>query len=56
MMYETTQEVEAMSVDEEGSRMVDMYVAMVQRGLKTIDQVPVRYRERVREILAQLED
>ena len=56
MMYETTQEVEAMSVEEEGSRMVDMYVAMVQRGLKTIDQVPVRYRERVREILAQLED
>ena len=56
MMYETTQEVEAMNVDEEGSRMVDMYVAMVQRGLKTIDQVPVRYRERVREILAQLED
>lgn len=56
MMYETTQEVEAMSVDEEGSRMVDMYVAMVQRGLKTIDQVPVRYREKVREILAQLED
>lgn len=56
MMYETTQEVEAMSADEEGSRMVDMYVAMVQRGLKTIDQVPVRYRERVREILAQLED
>ena len=56
MMYETTQEVEAMSTDEEGSRMVDMYVAMVQRGLKTIDQVPVRYRERVREILAQLED
>ena len=55
-MYETTQEVEAMSADEEGSRMVDMYVAMVQRGLKTIDQVPVRYRERVREILAQLED
>jgi hypothetical protein len=56
MMYETTQEVEAMSADEEGSRMVDMYVAMVQRGLKTIDQVPVRYREKVREILAQLED
>ena len=56
MMYETTQEVEPMSTSEEGSRMVDMYVAMVQRGLKTIDQVPVRYREKVREILAQLED
>ena len=37
------------------SKMVDMYVAMVQRGLKTIDQVPARYREQVREILIQLE-
>lgn len=37
------------------SKMVDMYVAMVQRGLKTIDQVPARYREQVQEILAQLE-
>ena len=35
--------------------MVDMYVAMVQRGLKTIDQVPVRYREEVAKILAELE-
>lgn len=37
------------------SKMVDMYVAMVQRGLKTIDQVPARYREQVKEILIQLE-
>lgn len=37
------------------SKMVDMYVAMVIRGLKTIDEVPVRYREQVKEILAQLE-
>ena len=37
------------------SKMVDMYVAMVQRGLKTIEQVPARYREEVREILAKLE-
>lgn len=37
------------------SKMVDMYVAMVIRGLKTIDEVPARYREQVREILAQLE-
>lgn len=37
------------------SKMVDLYVAMVQRGLKTIDQVPVRYREQVKEILEQLE-
>ena len=37
------------------SKIVDMYVAMVQRGLKTIDQVPARYREQVKEILIQLE-
>ena len=34
--------------------MVDMYVAMVQRGLKTIEEVPVRYREQVKKILEQL--
>lgn len=32
------------------SKMVDMYVAMVQRGLKKIDQVPAKYREQVKEI------
>lgn len=37
------------------SKMVDMYVAMVIRGLKTIDEVPVRYREQVKEILNSLE-
>lgn len=37
------------------SKMVDMYVAMVQRGLKTIDQVPTRYREEVSRILTELE-
>ena len=37
------------------SKLVDMYVAMVQRGLKTLDEVPTRYREQVREILEALE-
>lgn len=37
------------------SKMVDMYVAMIQRGLKTIEQVPVRYREEVKRILVELE-
>lgn len=37
------------------SRMVDMYVCMVQRELKTVEQVPVRYREEVRRILTELE-
>ncbi|WP_297136114.1 CD1375 family protein [Terrisporobacter sp.] len=37
------------------SKMVDLYVAMVIRGLKTIDEVPLRYREEVKKILEQLE-
>ena len=35
--------------------MVELYVVMVQRGLKTIDQVPARYREDVKALLAELE-
>ncbi len=37
------------------SKMVDMYVAMVIRGLKTIEEVPARYREEVKETLSKLE-
>lgn len=37
------------------SKMVDMYVVMVQRGLKTIEDVPLRYREEVKRILEALE-
>ena len=46
---------QTMSLERSVSKMVDMYVAMVQRGLKTIEQVPARYREEVTEILAKLE-
>ena len=35
--------------------MVELYVVMVQRGLRTIDQVPARYREQVRGLLEQVE-
>ena len=35
--------------------MVELYVVMVQRGLKTIEQVPARYREQVRQILEKVE-
>ena len=35
--------------------MVELYVIVVQRGLKTIDQVPVRYREQVKAILEAIE-
>lgn len=38
------------------SKMVDMYVAMVIRGLKTIDEVPVRYRKTVQDIINKLEN
>lgn len=38
-----------------GDKMVDLYVVMIQRGLKTIDQIPERYREEVRAILEKLE-
>ena len=46
---------QTMSVERSTSKMVDMYVCMVQRGLKTIDQVPTRYREEVSRILTELE-
>ena len=35
--------------------MVELYVVMVQRGLRTIDQIPARYREQVRALLEQVE-
>ena len=42
-------------MSKEVSKMVELYVVMIQRGLKTIDQVPVRYREQVRAILEAVE-
>ena len=45
-----------MSMERGMSKLVDMYVAMVQRGLKTIDQVPIRYRAEVQAILEALEN
>lgn len=46
---------QTISLERSVSKMVDMYVCMVQRGLKTIEQVPARYREEVRRILEELE-
>ena len=37
------------------SKIIDMYVAMVIRGLKTIEEVPARYRKEVQSILDKLE-
>lgn len=42
-------------MSKEVSKMVELYVVMIQRGLKTIDQVPVRYREQVKVILESVE-
>ena len=36
--------------------MVELYVVMIQRGLKEIDQVPVRYRQQVQDLLAAVEE
>lgn len=42
-------------LNKEVSKMVELYVVMVQRGLKTIEQVPTRYREQVKALLAEVE-
>lgn len=48
--------LEAVQINERGmSKMVEMYVAMCMRGLKTVDEVPLRYREDVRRVLEELE-
>ena len=50
--------VETYSLNEEMevNQMVELYVVMVQRGLKTLEQVPARYREQVRQILEKVEE
>ncbi|ENY8630102.1 CD1375 family protein [Clostridioides difficile] len=40
---------------EGGSSMAAIYVGLIERGLKTIDQVPVKYREEVRKMCEVLE-
>lgn len=47
---------ELINLSERGvTKMIDLYVAMVIRNLKTIDQVPERYREQVKKVLDDLE-
>ncbi|MDB0438047.1 hypothetical protein C4R89_00660 [Clostridioides difficile] len=38
-----------------GSSMAAIYVGLIERGLKTIDQVPIKYREEVRKMCEALE-
>lgn len=57
MMLEPLLDVDSYKKSKGGvSPMIDMYVAMVQRGIKTIEQVPARYRKEVERILKQLEE
>ena len=35
--------------------MIELYAAMVMRGLRPLSQVPARYREEVKALLAELE-
>lgn len=35
--------------------MVELYVVMVQRGLKTLEEVPARYKEKVKKLLEEVE-
>lgn len=50
------QSVTTKSNTKEGYVMVQLYAVMVQRGLKTIEQVPVRYRDQVKALLEAVED
>ena len=49
-------ETYSMNEEMEVNPMVELYVVMVQRGLKTLEQVPARYREQVRQILEKVEE
>ena len=51
----TTMSVLSVNKREARNPMVELYVVMIQRGLKTIDQVPARYREEVKAILDAIE-
>ena len=35
--------------------MVELYVVLIQRGLRTLEQVPQRYKAKVEELLAEIE-
>ena len=50
--------VETYSLNEERevNPMVELYVVMIQRGLKTLEQVPASYREQVRQILEKVDE
>lgn len=42
-----------MSQNQEESKMVNVYVSLIQKGIKTIDEVPKQLKKQVQAILAQ---
>ncbi|HEK8846581.1 TPA: hypothetical protein STX52_003816 [Clostridioides difficile] len=51
----STMSLRNIKLNEGGSSMAAIYVGLIERGLKTIDQVPVKYREEVRKMCEVLE-
>lgn len=51
----STMSLRNIKLNEGGSSMAAIYVGLIERGLKTIDQVPVKYREEVRKMCEALE-
>lgn len=51
----STMSLKNIKLNEGGSSMAAIYVGLIERGLKTIDQVPVKYREEVRKMCESLE-
>ncbi|NJJ37034.1 hypothetical protein GSQ51_18290 [Clostridioides difficile] len=57
-MVLSSQQTSVMSlknINEGGSSMAAIYVGLIERSLKTIDQVPIKYREEVRKMCETLE-
>lgn len=55
-VYEMLMPVATMSLTKEGgNKMVELYVVLIMRGLKTIEQVPVAIRSQVEEMLKQVQ-
>ncbi|MGX8126441.1 CD1375 family protein [Clostridioides difficile] len=51
----STMSLKNIKLNEGGSSMAAIYTGLIERGLKTIDQVPVKYREEVRKMCEALE-
>ena len=51
----STMSLRNIKLNKGGSSMAAIYVGLIERGLKIIDQVPVKYREEVRKMCEVLE-